>query len=56
MSLDLSALSELNLNTPKGKKLLDNLISEKHNFKYSLSCLNDRISASINSSFIIKFL
>ena len=29
MSLDLSALSELNLNTPKGKKLLDNLISEK---------------------------
>ena len=29
MSLDLSAHSELNLNTPKGKKLLDNLISEK---------------------------
>ena len=27
MSLDLSALSELNLNTPKGKKLLDNLWS-----------------------------
>ena len=29
MSLDLSALSELNLNTSKGKKLLYNLISEK---------------------------